>query len=59
MAVNLQSLKQIQLEIKTISPKTKLLIVSKNQSNEDGNQRLDVVCYNFGENKVQEALTQL
>ncbi len=58
MAVNLQSLKQIQLEIKTISPKTKLLIVSKNQSIEDINQLLDLGCYNFGENKVQEALTK-
>lgn len=55
MAINHSSLEKVLSDIKNISPKTNLLVVSKNRSREDVIELLKKGYRLFGENRVQEA----
>tara|TARA_B100001093_G_C26843875_1_gene1021834 strand:- start:2974 stop:3609 length:636 start_codon:yes stop_codon:yes gene_type:complete len=55
MAINHSSLGKVLSDIKSISPKTNLLVVSKNRSQEDVIELLKKGYRLFGENRVQEA----
>ena len=45
----------IKEEVSLLNPKTKLVIVTKNQNIEDINKLIEMCHLDFGENKVQEA----
>ena len=55
MAINHSSLGKVLSDIKSISPKTNLLVVSKNRSQEEVIELLKKGYRLFGENRVQEA----
>ena len=46
----------IKAEVSFLNPKTKLVIVTKNQNIENINKLIEMGHLDFGENKVQEAI---
>lgn len=55
MTINFDAISKIKKNIKTVSPSTELLIVTKNQNIEDIDNLITRGYSNFGENRVQEA----
>lgn len=55
MTINFDAISKIKKNIKTVSPSTELLIVTKNQNIEDIDNLITRGYSNFGENRVQES----
>ena len=52
----IENYRNIKAEVSLLNPKTKLVIVTKNQNIENINKLIEMGHLDFGENKVQEAI---